>query len=145
MSKAKQFGVNYLLVFVTTIGPSLSVASIIRGAMEAKVVISVDHSNGARLLVTQQFGQISEPFVPEVFLDGGDGKWRWYCKDHQDSFWGRANFEISGSSIHISTAGIRGTLMDTLTGKYNMGNSEGVAGRFPTSPIVPTCGRPPTR
>lgn len=120
-----QFGLNYLLMLVAIVAFALSVASTIRGCMEPRVVVSVDHPNGGRLLVTQEFGVISEPFVTEVFFDDGDGKWRWYYYDHEDSYWGSADHEISASKIVITTPGNRGIQLDTLTGECKISNKQG--------------------
>jgi hypothetical protein len=119
-----QFGLKLLLMLVTIFCASLSVASVIRSAIEPRAVVSVDHPNGTRLLVTQEFSVISEPFVTEIFFDDGDGNWRWYYYDHEDTYWGSADYEIAGSEIHISS-GKRKIQIDTLTGECTVSNVDG--------------------
>lgn len=120
--RTRQFGLSQLLIVITTICASLPVASAIRKAMEPRVVASVDHPNGTRLLVTQAFG---EPFETEIFFDDGDGTWRWYYYDHEDLYWGGADCEIEGEDIRLSSPGHRSIQLDTATGECKVSNAEG--------------------
>ena len=61
----------------------------------------------------------------EIFFDQGDGKWRWYYYDHEDSYWGSASYEITGSQIDITSLGNRRILFDTATGDCRWTNASG--------------------
>lgn len=123
--RTAQFRLVHLMIIVTTVCASLAVASAIRKAMEPRVVAGVDHPNGTRLLVTQKFGSIGEPFATEIFFDDGDGTWRWYYFDHEDSYWSCADCEIAGPDIYISSQGYRSIQLNTVTGECRVSNAEG--------------------
>jgi hypothetical protein len=56
--------------------------------MQTRVIVKVDHPKGTRLCVIQQFNDFSpELFTTSISFDDGDGNWRWYYFDHEDSYW----------------------------------------------------------
>ena len=60
-------------MLVSTGCASLSVAVVVRGEVEPRVLARVDYPSRPHLLVTQEFGVISEPFMTEISYDDGDG------------------------------------------------------------------------
>jgi hypothetical protein len=55
--------------------------------MQTRVIVKVDHPKGTRLCVIQQFNDFSpELFTTSISFDDGDGNWRWYYFDHEDSY-----------------------------------------------------------
>ena len=83
------------------------------------MIVSVDHPNGTRLRVTQQFNHQPELFTTSIHFDDGDGRWRWYYFDHQDFYWGSADAEIAGDRILV-TARDRRIDFDTSTGRCSV-------------------------
>jgi hypothetical protein len=112
------YRIKTLLIVTTATALALSVALIIASAIQTRVVASVDHPNGTRLRVTQQFNYQPELFTTSIYFDNGDGNWRWYYFDHEDSYWGHAETEVSGNSILVHS-GNRRIEFDTLTGECN--------------------------
>jgi len=140
--RAVQFGLKHVLMLVTTVCAALSVAVVIRSALEPRVVASVVHPNGTRLVVTQEFGMIGEPFVTEIYFDDGGGSWKWYYYDHEDSYWGNADCAIVGSDIRVSSPGKRSIQLDTTTGECSVSNAEGRIRSYRKSTQIDTL--PPT-
>ena len=96
----------------------------VMAAIQPRVLASVDHPNGTRLRVTQCFNYRPELFTTSVYFDDGDGKWRWYYFDHQDSYWGNADTNIVDSKIYV-TSKYRSVEFDTSTGEcttFRFGN-----------------------
>ena len=112
-------------MLVSTGCASLSVALVVRAAVELRVVASVDHPSGSHLWVTPKYGVISEPFVTEIFFDDGDGNWRWNYYDHEDSYWGSADCEVIGSEIHVKSPGNRSIQIDAFTDECSVWNAQG--------------------
>ncbi|GAB5402960.1 MAG: hypothetical protein Aurels2KO_11910 [Aureliella sp.] len=122
---ATQFGLVHIFALMAILGGALTEASVLRSAMEPHVVADVAHPNGSRLLVTQKYGFISEPFVTEIFFDDGDGRWRWYYYDHEDSYWHSAEYRIVGTEIRLSSPGNRRVQMDTANGQCLVSGVDG--------------------
>ena len=64
----------------------------------------------------QYFNYQPELFTTSIYFDDGDGEWRWYYFDHQDSYWGGAEVEIADSEIRV-TSKYRNIEFDTSTGE----------------------------
>lgn len=119
-----RFSLKRLLVVITSLAVILSAVLLIRAAWNPRAVVNIDHPNGTKLLVTQEYGVASEPFVTEIFFDDGDGNWRWYYFDHEDEYWGSVNTQIEGNRIRVSSEH-RKILFDTKTGECTITNSQG--------------------
>ena len=55
----------------------------------------------------------------------GDGTWRWYYYDHEDSYWCSADCEIEGPDIYISSPGYRSIQVNTVTGECKVSYADG--------------------
>ncbi|MDB4766152.1 hypothetical protein OAG71_00545 [bacterium] len=108
--------IKTLLTLTAFIAVSLSFILIVKGAIKARVLACVNHPNGTRLLVTQHFNYQPELFTTSLYFDDGDGTWRWYYFDHQDSYWHSADAIISDNKIRI-TSEYRSLEFDTSTGE----------------------------
>ena len=82
-----RYNIKFLLIITTIIAVSLAVIMSVRFAMQTRVIVKVDHPKGTRLCVIQQFNDFSpELFTTSISFDDGDGNWRWYYFDHEDSY-----------------------------------------------------------
>ena len=111
-----RYNIKTLLILTVGIAVSLSVLLIVKGAIQTRVIVAVDHSIGTRLRVIQCFNYRAELFTTSMYFDDGDGKWRWYYIDHQDTYWGNAATEITNSKIYV-TSKSRQIEFDTSTGE----------------------------
>ena len=111
-----RYNIKTLLILTGFIGATLSVGLMIRPAIQTRILASVNHPNGTRLLVIQYFNHQPELFTTSIYFDDGDGKWRWYYFDHQDSYWGNADTETADNKIYI-TSKYRRIEFNTTTGE----------------------------
>ena len=101
----------------------LSIAFMVTAAIQTRVIASVDHPNGTRLRVIQYFNFQPELFTTSIYSDEGDGQWRWYYFDHEDSYWGSASTEINDSKILITSKNRR-IEFETSTGECTTFHSD---------------------
>ena len=112
------------LFFLTLICSVLLCAGLsLRSALATRIVASVDHSNGTRLRVVQKFEYSGDLFNTSIYFDNGDGQWRWYYFDHDDSYWGRAKSEVTENTVRIESNN-RKIQFDTVTGECKISNQE---------------------
>ena len=111
-----RYNIKTLLILTAIIASVLSVILIVIGAIQTRAIVNVDHPNGTRLRVIQYFNYQPELFTTSIFFDDGDGNWRWYYFDHQDSYWGSAEIEIADNEISV-TSKYRNLEFDTSTGE----------------------------
>ncbi|MFK8112381.1 MAG: hypothetical protein AB8B91_09270 [Rubripirellula sp.] len=117
-----RFSIKSLLIVIAITAASLSSTSLIRNAIQPRVVACTSHPSGARLMVTQEWG--GEPFDTSIFFDDGDGNWRWYYYDHEDWYWGSAECQIVGDAIRVSSTH-RSIVINTQTGECSRARPDG--------------------
>lgn len=76
-----------------------------------RTIAAVDHPDGPRVRVVQEFAGF-DGFETTLYYDIGDGQWRWYYFDHDDSYWRRADAQYDGSVISVGSPD-RGAVIDT--------------------------------
>ncbi len=86
------------------------------------VVAGLDHPDGPRVRLVQEFVGI-EGFETTLYYDNGDGRWRWYYFDHDDSYWRHADAGYEGPEISIGTAA-RGAAINTAQHVVTITNDE---------------------
>jgi hypothetical protein len=118
-----RFHTKHLLASTAMVAVLLWIALAVGAMLRPRFVVCVDHPNGTRLRVIQQFEYSGDLFNTSIYFDTGDGQWRWYYFDHDDSYWGRADSEVVGNEIRIA-ANRRRILFDTLTGECRISNEE---------------------
>jgi hypothetical protein len=112
------------LILTAIVGAILSAAIVIRTAIEPRFVVNIDHPNGTRFRVVQEFQYNGEMFDTSIYFDDGNGQWRWYYYDHDDGYWGSAETKIDGSIINVF-ANKRSIKFDTETGECTVTQLEG--------------------
>jgi hypothetical protein len=111
-----RYNIKTLLILTAIIASVLSAILIVDGAIQTRAIVNVDHPNGPRLRVIQYFNYQPELFTTSIYFDDGDGEWRWYYFDHEDSYWGGADVEIADNEIRV-TSKYRNIEFDTSTGE----------------------------
>ncbi|MFT5302935.1 MAG: hypothetical protein ACI814_003752 [Mariniblastus sp.] len=111
-----RYNIKTLLILTTIIAFVLSAILVVNGAIQTRTIVNVDHPNGTRLRVIQFFNDQPELFTTSIYFDDGDGEWRWYYFDHQDSYWGGAEIEMADNEIRV-TSKYRNVEFNTSTGE----------------------------
>ncbi len=119
-----RYKIRHLLILTAIVGAILSAAIVIHTAIEPRVVVNIDHPNGTRFRVVQEFQYNGDMFDTSIYFDDGDGQWRWYYYDHDDGYWGSAGTEIDGSMINVFSIK-RSIKFDTETGECTVTQFEG--------------------
>ena len=117
-----RFNLKQMLLATALVGVILTFGLFVFSIVKTRSVVSIDHPNGSRLRVVQEFN--AELFNTSIYFDDGDGQWRWYYYDHEDWYWGSAISQIDGDSIQV-TAGIRSIEIDTKTGECAISSAQG--------------------
>ncbi len=111
-----RYNIKMLLILTAIVAVPLFGVLIVKPAIQTRVLASINHPNGTRLRVIQYFNYQPELFTTSIYFDDGNGEWRWYYFDHQDSYWGTADTEITDSKICITSKNRR-VEFDTSTGE----------------------------
>ena len=119
-----RFTTKYLMLLTVVVAVILAVVVSVKSAIEPRFVSSIDHPNGSRLRVVQTFSY-GDLFNTSIYFDDGDGRWRWYYFDHDDSYWQSADSQILGAEVHIKSDG-RKIMFNVETGECTIQRGEGV-------------------
>ena len=119
-----RFTIRQLIGLLTLISVGLAMIVFVYAAIQTRLVAKIDHPNGTRLRLVQEFTYSGELFETSIYFDDGDGKWRWYYYDHDDGYWGSAIIRVDGPQISI-THKKRSVLFDTVTGECSIAQADG--------------------
>jgi hypothetical protein len=111
-----RFKTKTLLILMTGVAFLLTLTLSVNSMTKTRVVARVDHPNGTRLRIVQAFNYGPELFTTSIYFDPGDGKWRWYYFDHQDSYWDNAESKIANGVVLFISPG-REIRFDTISGE----------------------------
>lgn len=118
-----RFNLRQLFLVIVVCSVVLSAGAYLCSAFAPRIVASVDHPNGTRLRVVQKFEYNGDLFNTTIYFDNGDGQWRWYYFDHDDTYWGRATSDVMEDTIRIESND-RMIQFDTVSGECRISNHE---------------------
>jgi len=118
-----RFRIKHLLGFTAVVAFAVWIGITSRHVTSTRTIFAIDLPQNYRIRLIQDFG--GEPFDTQLYVDAGDGRWGFYYYEHEDWYWGEAEAEIHGETIHIMRGGRPTIRLDTRTGRCVVDRPDG--------------------